>query len=95
MVDLDTMLDDDAPMDEQITKSDVDDSEIEYEEDSENEQGDPDKLTALVDSLDPSSRKPARDDSAADKDGVVAGKSSEFRVPTGGEWSYSASRYTL
>lgn len=86
MVDLDTMLDGDTLPNEQITKDDVDDSDIEYEEDDEegSEQGDSSKLTALVDSLDPSAKKSSKRDSAANDDGIIAGKNSEFRVPTDG-----------
>ncbi|TIB84727.1 beta and beta-prime subunits of DNA dependent RNA-polymerase [Wallemia mellicola] len=82
MVDLDTMLDDDQPIDEQITKDDVDDSDIEYEEDDD--QGDSTKLTDLVNSLDPSARKSYKADASMDDDGFVAGQNSEFRVPADG-----------
>ncbi|TIB32483.1 hypothetical protein E3P84_02529 [Wallemia ichthyophaga] len=81
MVDLDTMLNDDNQLDQDITKEDVDDSDVEFEQD---EQGDSTKLTQLVDSLDPSSKKSTTNDSPTSKDGFVAGKNSEFRVPTDG-----------
>lgn len=80
------MLDDDQPIDEQITKDDVDDSDIEYEEDDD--QGDSTKLTDLVNSLDPSARKSYKADASMDDDGFVAGQNSEFRVPADGNCIY-------